>query len=287
MDAISVSVRRGDIVESVHHVHAAAVRDGELYRCAGDPAIVACLRSSAKPVQALLAVRARPDLEDAEVAIACSSHHARPEQIQAVRSLLAKAPATEDDLECGEQEGRPPGRIHHTCSGKHAAMLAVCRARGWPTKDYRLESHPLQQEILAEVNEAAGIECRTAPDGCGVITFALTLEAMARMFSRLPELEGGPAVISAILARPDLLGGELSVDTLLMRARPGWIAKGGVEGLLCGLTSDGVGFALKVEDGTPRAREPAAAAFLGVEELKRVPVLNSRGEEVGEVVKLR
>jgi L-asparaginase II len=286
MDAISVSVRRGGILESIHRVHAAAAQYDDLEQSAGDPGFVTFLRSSAKPIQALPLVRARPDLEEAEIAIACASHHANPDQIRAVRSLLAKAPATEDDLECGEQEGRPPGRLHHNCSGKHAGMLAVCRARGWPTKDYRLASHPLQRELFHVVTRAAGAEPRLAIDGCGVVTFALPLEAMAQMFSRLPELEGGESVIAAMRARPELVGGEPSLDTRLMRARPGWIAKGGAEGLLCGLTPDGLGFALKVEDGTQRALGPAVAAFLGIEELERAPVTNSRGEEVGEVVKL-
>jgi L-asparaginase II len=283
MDAISVSAGRGGIVESVHRVHAVAFRGGSVVSVAGDSGFVTFLRSAAKPIQALPLVRARPDLEEFEVALACASHHAEPAQLEAVRSLLAKAPATEDDLECGEQEGRPPGRIHHNCSGKHAGMLAVCRNRGWPMQGYRLAEHPLQQEILGEVSAAAALDLGTAIDGCGVITFALPLEAMARMFSRLRKLDAGPATIAAMRAHPDLIGGELSLDTRLMRARPGWIAKGGAEGLMCGATPDGLGFALKVEDGNQRALGPALAAFLGIDELASVPVLDSRGEEVGEV----
>ncbi len=286
MDAISVAARRGGIVESVHRVHAVAVQDGAVSALAGDSAFLTFLRSSAKPFQALPLARARPDLDDRKLAIACASHHAQPAQIEAVRSLLAQAPASEDELECGEQEGRPPGPIHHNCSGKHAGMLAVCRARGWPTEGYLLASHPLQREILGVVTEAAGAAPETAGDGCGVPTFALPLEAMARMFSRLPELDSGPAVIAAMCFYPELIGGELSLDTRLMRARPGWIAKGGAEGLMCGLTLDGLGFALKAEDGNQRALGPALAAFLGVRPLERTPVLDWRGEEVGEVVKL-
>ena len=51
------------------------------------------LRSSAKPFQALPLVRARDDLTTEEIAIASASHLASPEQLAAVRSLLAKAPA--------------------------------------------------------------------------------------------------------------------------------------------------------------------------------------------------
>ena len=71
-----------------------------------------------------------------------------------------------------------------------------------------------------------------------------------------------------------------------MAACPGWIAKGGAEGLLCGASPDGLGFALQVEDGTYRALPPALAAFFPreLEAFARVPVRNSRGELVGEVV---
>ena len=45
------------------------------------------------------------------------------------------------------------------------------------------------------------------------------------------------------------------------------------------------GFALKCEDGAFRALGPALSSFFpGLEEFARVPVENSRGEEVGEVV---
>ena len=43
-----------------------------------------------------------------------------------------------------------------------------------------------------------------------------------------------------------------------MRLRPGWIAKGGAEGLICAASPDGVGVALKVEDGNMRAPAPGA-----------------------------
>jgi L-asparaginase II len=266
-------------------VHAVVARGDEIVAAAGEPALVTFLRSSAKPIQALLLARARPDLDDRLLAIACASHRAEPEQIEAVRDLLAAGGATEDDLEVGLQEGRPPERIYHNCSGKHAGMLAVCRARGWPTAGYRLPEHPLQQEILREVTDAAGRTPGTGTDHCSVVTFALPLEAMAGAFSRLGEREGSDWILAAMRAHPDLIGGEGSLDTQLMRSHPGWLAKGGAEGLLCGITPDGAGFALKAEDGAQRALSPALASFFpGLEEFARVPFENSRGEEVGEVV---
>jgi L-asparaginase II len=285
VEPIRVVERRGGTVESAHRVHAVAVREGEVVASAGDPGLVTFFRSSAKPLQALQLVRSRPELDDRLIAIACASHRAEPEQIQAVRDLLAAAPATEDDLELGLQEGRPPERIYHNCSGKHAGMLAACRARGWPTKDYRLPAHPLQQAILAEVTAAAEATPATGTDHCSVVTFAVPLERMASAFSRLTALDGGERIAGAMRTHPQLVGGEGSLDTTLMQAHPGWLAKGGAEGLLCGNTPDGAGFALKAEDGAFRALSPALASFFpGLDEFARVPVENSRGEEVGEVV---
>src|SRR5262249_27067090 len=153
----------------------------------------------------------------------------------------------------GSQSGRPRGRIHNNCSGNHAGMLALCDARGWPMKGYRLPEHPVQQACLEVHAEAAEVEpdaLATGTDGCGIVTFALTLERMAPAFSRLESLPGGSGIAGAMRARPDLVGGPDGADYLLMHAAPGWLAKGGAEGLLCAAGPDGIGVALKTEDGS-------------------------------------
>jgi L-asparaginase II len=290
-EPIVVEVRRNGVVEATHRVHAVAVRAGEVVASAGDPSLTCFMRSSSKPLQALPLVRARDDLPDDELAIACASHRDTPEQVAAVRALLARAEATEDDLELGLQEGRPPGLIHNNCSGNHAGLLALCRARGWPTEGYRLPEHPAQlacRDVHAEAAEVEPDSLATGTDGCGIVTFALTLERMAHAFSRLESLPGGVRVAAAMRARPDLVGGPDGADYLLMRGATGWLAKGGAEGLLCAAGRDGVGVALKAEDGSSRAHAPALAAFLdelGVElpDLAARPLFNTRGERVGEV----
>jgi L-asparaginase len=287
VDPIAVSVRRGKVVEATHLVHAVAVRDGAVVEEAGDPGRVCFLRSAAKPFQALPLVRARDDLTTEEIAIASASHLASPAQLAAVRSLLAKAPATEDELECGPE----PTALEHNCSGKHAGFLALCRAHGWASGGYRLATHPVQHACLAEVAAAADApagEIPTAVDGCGVLTFALPLERMALMFARLEQRDGGAQVAAAMRAHPELIRGPMAADSLLMRELEGWTAKGGAEGLLCAAGPDGLGVALKVEDGAMRAMRPALAELLrrlGFEtgELGIEPLENSRGELVGEV----
>ena len=286
-DPIQVEVTRGDVVEALHTVHAVAVRDGRIVAEAGNPLLLTFLRSSAKPLQALPLARARPDIDDRELAIACASHRALPEQLDAVRALLADAPATEAELETGGN----PSPIQHNCSGKHAGFLAVCRARGLETHDYRLETHPLQEEIRAEIAAAAGVsldEMPVAIDGCGVPTFALPLDRCAHVFAQLPQLEGGARVVAAMRSHPEMLRGPVAADVTFTQWLPDWTAKGGAEGLFCACSDGGLGIAVKVEDGAFRAIRPAVATFLlelGIDpgELGIVTVENSRGEPVGSV----
>ena len=281
-----VEVRRNGVVEAVHRVHAVAVRDGAVVAERGDAGLTCFMRSSSKPIQALPLVRARDDLSQADIAIACASHRATPEQLQAARALLEKAESTEDDLELGPQEGRAKELIHNNCSGNHAGMLALCRARGWPTEGYRLPDHPVQQACAQAHAEAADVEEADMPtgvDGCAVVTFALPLERMAHAFARLPQLPHAHKVTEAMRAHPELVGSADGADVLLMQNTHSYVAKGGAEGLLCGVDlASNTGFALKAEDGAFRALAPAAAAFLDVT-IPPTLVRNTRGEVVGEV----
>jgi L-asparaginase II len=283
VEPIRVAARRGEIVESVHRVHAVAVRDGDLVESAGDPSFVTFMRSSAKPIQAMPLARARDDLSSRDLAIASASHLASDDQLEAVRALLAKADATEDDLECGPFQG---SKLKHNCSGKHAGMLALCRARGWPLEGYSQAQHPCQQAMLAEVARASGrdhSQLPTAVDGCGVVTFAMPLQAMAAAFTQVEEPVSG-----AMREHPELIRGPGAPDTELMRSHDGWTAKGGAEGLLCAAAADGLGLALKVEDGNARALPPALRAFLrrlglASDPFGHVELRNSRDDLVGEL----
>jgi L-asparaginase II len=289
-EALRVAVRRGGFVECVHEVHAVAIRGGDVVVSAGDPKLVASLRSSAKPLQALPLARAYPELGDEELAIAAASHYGTPRHVEAVRKLLAATGGSEDELDCGLQEGRAQEPIYDNCSGKHAGMIATCRAHGWPVEGYRLPGHPLQSLLRAEVAAATGLEpeeVATGIDGCGVVAFAVPLERAALAYSRLEELDGGARVAAAMRAHPELVGGEGATDTVFMQAHPGIVAKGGAEGLLCA-SGGGMGLALKVADGNSRALRPALAAVatqLGVPfpEFEQVAVPNRHGDSAATV----
>ena len=293
-EPLRVAVRRGEILECVHEVHAVVVRDGTVVAAAGDPNAVASLRSSAKPLQALPLARAYENLGEVELAIAAASHFGKAEHVAAVRQLLAATGGSEEELDCGLQDGRPPEPIYHNCSGKHASMIAVCRASGWPVEGYRHPEHPLQHALQEEVAAAAELETAevsTGQDGCGVVCFAVPLERAARVFSRLGELPGGGRIAEAMRAHPMLVGGEGATDTALMQAQAGWLAKGGAEGLMCAGSVDGIGLAVKVADGNSRALRPALAELgagigLDLPEFAEVPLHNWHGEAAGTVALL-
>ncbi|HSI97510.1 MAG TPA: asparaginase, partial [Gaiellaceae bacterium] len=86
----------------------------------------------------------------------------------------------------------------------------------------------------------------------------------------------------------ELVRDPQAADSMLMKTRPGWLAKIGAEGLFCAAIPEGLGIALKVEDGANRAVRTALAAFLaclGVDPggLGNDALTNSRGETVGEL----
>jgi L-asparaginase II len=203
------------------------------------------------------------------------------------------------------ESGRAPTRIHNNCSGKHAGMLALARANNWPVAGYHTADHPVQQRMLHEVVRWSGLppeEIALGVDGCGIVTFALPLDALARAFAgfaaaaRRPE--SPPAQITrAMTTFPEYVGGSDRMCTELMRVAGGRIfAKVGAEGVYCaGIPGAELGIALKAEDGALRAAEPAllvvlhALGLLSDDEIGSLaryaePVVrNTRGEPVGEL----
>ncbi len=300
------------MVESTHSGSVVALRpDGSTALALGglaldDEAPPVFPRSANKPLQAvgLLECGWEP-ADDAELALAAASHSGEPQHLEVVRRLLGAL--GEDDLGCpaqlpiGEQAahdllaaGGGPSRLHMNCSGKHAAMLATCVARGWPTAGYLDPAHPLQVALTGTLERLAGERVlHVAVDGCGAPQHALTLRGLARAFGVLVRAAPGTPerrVADAVRAHPELVGGTGRDVTLLMRGLPGLLAKDGAEGVYAAALPDGSSVALKIDDGAGRPRVPvlvAALRALGatgdvLADLATLPVLGG-GRVVGEV----
>ncbi len=274
-DPFVVEVVRGGIVESTHLVDAAIVDDaGRVTFGAGDPLTHAAFRSSAKPLQAGVMLENGWDPARTEhLAIACASHNGEPEHVRWVDGVLASAGLDREALLCPAAlpnaalpelvaRAGEPARAYHNCSGKHAAMLATCVVRGWPLETYREPQHPLQQQVHDTIEHLAGTLLESATDGCGVVTFAAPLAALARAFGAvLVGDEPFARAARAMREHPFLVAGTDRLDTAVMSAVPSLTVKGGAEGLACA-AGDGFALAMKVRDGAARATGPVLVELL-------------------------
>jgi len=262
-----VTVTRNGLAESTHRVHVAVVEtDGSLVAGCGDVNRPTTMRSCAKPhqVEPLLASGGFDalGLDDRVLAVTCASHMGQDIHVEAVERGLRACGLTADALD--NCIGTPEERLRHNCSGNHLGFLALSVHRGWDTAGYRHPGHPSQDAALAEVAARAGVPAESIPtctDGCGVVAFELPLSTIAAMYARLPEEL--PRQFAAMRAHPELVRGDGDLDTELMRALPGAVSKGGAEALAgVGLAGEGLGMAVRVEDGGYRAIDPVVIETL-------------------------
>ena len=285
---VLVEVTRGPEVESRHRGEIAVVDEaGSVRRHAGNPETLVCLRSLAKPFQALPLITTGAaqafGFGPEELALMSGSLSGQDFQVDLVNKILARLDLNPAVLQCGShaplhrataralvQAGEKPTPFHHTCAGKHASMLALCVYNFWPVEDYLSPYHPVQQLILKTVADLVGLgpeDIPVAVDGCSAPVFYAPLANIARGFARLaaaaPDSPEG-AIMSACLKHPRHIAGDGRLETMIMQALPGRVfAKTGAEGgFALALAQEGLGVALKVEDGASRALGPAIIEVL-------------------------
>ncbi len=306
-------VRRSGFLESVHH-GALVVLDpeGRPVVSAGDVTGPVFPRSSNKPLQLVGMLRAGLDPAEALpgelAALAQSSHSGESFHLAGVRRILHAAGLTEaalrnaPDLPLDPAErtawlgaGHGPTPLAQNCSGKHAAMLATCVARGWDQDDLprRRPSAPGRAD---HDDRWAGRRGRRRRGGRRV-RCARRRDQPVRPGPCLRRARhGDPATPEGVVAQanrtyPEYVGGTGRDVTRLIRGVPGLIAKDGAEGVYAAALPDGRAVALKIADGAERARPPVLAAALrclGVEaavldELLEQSVVLGHGEPVGRV----
>jgi L-asparaginase II len=318
---------------------AVADAGGRLAASVGDPRTLTFIRSSAKPFQlAPFVASGRFDAYDfpaptEALAIMAASHAGEDRHARTVQGLLRAGGLSREVLACGThppydretaqrllRDGEPPSELRHNCSGKHAGMALHAKAAGWPVETYWQPDHPIQQAALDTVATVTGLprdKIVTATDGCGVVTFGIPLERLARAFAVLadPSAVADDAlrralerIRDAMMQHPELVAGERrQLDTALMRAAPRTLlSKGGAEGVQAvalrpgghGRGSGALGLAIKIEDGdgARRARSTATVAALRqlgaldedavagrLADFASPPVVDPRGDRSGEV----
>jgi L-asparaginase II len=320
-------VYRGGVVESSHLGHVAVVdADGALLYSYGDPQRQTFARSSMKPIQTIPVVETgtadRFAFDQADLSLCCASHSGEERHRTRANSILQRAGQGEEVLQCGThvprdedsykqliREGRELTPIYSNCSGKHSGMVATAVHMGEDPSEYHLLEHPVQQRILEAVSDITCYpkeQIQIGIDGCGLPVHQVPLYNLAWGFARLakPEVLDNPVrrdavkrILDAMIAAPEMVGGKNRYCTDLMNAFDGRIAgKAGAEAVYC--ISDrelGLGIAIKIEDGGPRAvyavmNEVLRQLGIGVdgplEKLKEYTnpeILNMSGHRVGWV----
>lgn len=322
------AVTRNGYIESVHYGFLCVVDSaGKIIYNLGDCSTSIFFRSSAKPIQALPFLQSGAakafDFSLDEIAIACASHSGQKIHQLTVSRILSKLDLDESNLHCGtmapynEQEkkriaaeGKNPSVFHCSCSGKHSAMLALSKFRGYSLEDYERKDHPVQQEILKAIAEFADEDADSIPtgvDGCGVPIYILPINKIALSYAKLMEQAQNPSgayhdscetVVNAMIQYPDMVAGDYEFCTELMKAADGkLIGKVGCEAVYCiGIKKGSLGICAKIIDGTERAVYPVVIELLkelGVlndaelsklERWHRYPLRNNLNEQIGQIV---
>jgi L-asparaginase II len=325
-DQLLVEVTRNDVVES-RHFGSAVVCDykGDVLHSWGDIKKPMFPRSALKPLLAIDLVNSGASeqygLSDAEITLACASHRGEPMHQQLVSTWLERLGLTEQHLACGADlpddvdsahklllSGQQGCRVHHNCSGKHAGFLTTALHLKMPLEDFHLIDHPLQQLSLQGLSDLAGTNLRGYPmgiDGCGFPAPTMPLLKLGLMVARFANPSGLAddrarairRIQQAIIGEPLYAAGHGTVVSELNQVTKGAVlAKTGAEGVItAALPGRGLGIALKISDGSARARATALLEILdhlGVladAEKKQlqahtVPQIeNSRGLVVGEI----
>lgn len=325
---IRIEVTRGGAVESVHRgIVAVSDGNGQLVLEAGDTRRPVFPRSAIKVLQGLPLIETGAadalGLGPSELSLACASHSGEEGHVELASSMLRKVGLGEERLECGchwpfdlpvalalAKTGGEPTQLHNNCSGKHAGFLCTSVHLGEDTRGYVGADHPAQLRARAAIADVTGIDVghdtAVGVDGCSIPTYAAPLDSFAAAFARLVTGQGiaadrsaaGRRLIAACMAEPWYMSGTKRKCLQLMEAAPGRVfAKTGAEGVFCGAVPElGLGFALKIDDGTTRASEALVAATLSAlfrsqdaelseryDALARRGLRNWNGTQVGEV----
>lgn len=244
---------RNGLVEQVHqgiilHIN----KKGIIKKVGDDKGYKFYHRSCMKPLQIAslidLELDKKLNLTLEEIAVCSASHSGEIIHQNIVRSILKKINCNENDLLCKPHEplnkdeqkrlirgNKEPEKIHNNCSGKHSAMLAICKEKSFDITNYNEIDHPLTKLILNRVCELCEVdnnEIIISKDGCGLPVIATSLEQLGKGFLNLflsPKYE---KIKNAFLLHPHIIGGTDRLDSDIIKASKGsLIAKVGAGGL--------------------------------------------------------
>ena len=290
---VLVEVTRGERVESIHRgsIIVSDAKGRVVWSC-GDVDKPVFPRSAVKAIQALPLLESgiadRLQLNDEEIALAVASHSGEPAHALVAERMLVKAGRGKSCLECGAhwpmgeaatralaKTGAEPTALHNNCSGKHAGFVCLACGLDEDPAGYVKPDHIVQKrvtEALASMTGAGFAADLCGTDGCSIPTYAIPLTSLAKAFAQIGTGEGvGPErgkafarIRKAVAAHPFMVAGTGRFDTDAMSIfGERLFCKTGAEGVYCAsLPEQGLGIAMKCDDGAGRATQVMMAAVI-------------------------
>ncbi|MBL8628660.1 MAG: asparaginase [Rhodospirillaceae bacterium] len=298
MNPVLVEVTRGDAlgneqVESIHRGAACVVDiDGKVVHAWGDVEAITCPRSAVKPMQNLPLIEAGAadafHLSEEELALACASHSGEPTHTERVAAWQKRVGLSVDDLECGAhppthipsyetliREGQRPCPLHNNCSGKHSGFLCLAMHMGAGTKGYVSPTHAVQRAALMAVSDMANVDLNAMPlvrDGCNAPNVFMPLRNLALAWARFGAPDklatvrktANKKLLHAMKAQPYLFSGtDRPCKIITENLHGAGVAKVGAEGVFAAcIPEQGLGIAVKIDDGAARAASVAITSIL-------------------------
>ena len=280
-----VETTRGGTTECVHYGSIAVVdASGQLISAVGDPESLNFTRSALKPLQALPFVEdgglGRYRLHVARTGADVCQPQRRGVHIGVVQRMsgggrsrrvgaAVRLPCA--GVLCGDRINRAVGREVVAAVSqlfRQACGLPCLRAHARPAdrvlsrqRPPAAATHPHDVARFAQGDAIAqGI------DGCSAPNFALPLRRLAQTYARLAAQE--TPELAALVLRDDAAPGPrvryARTDLAIMQTGAGdWVSKSGADGMQAiGVASKGMGIAIRVADGSPRALHAATVEVL-------------------------
>ncbi len=271
-------LERGGLTECTYYGNI-SMFSGEKCWSFGNSENTAFYRSASKPIQALpvvyLGLKDKYGITDEELAVMCGSQRCELSHIPYIESLMEKTKVKYDNLvmlptyplfqEARDymiREDKPKSKLYHNCIGKHIACNIVQRELGGNEADYYKPDSLVQKHILgliSDFSETEATEVVLGTDGCGVPVFGVKSMNIAKSFLKLvkPEMvrnsdirSAAEVCVKAVQTAPRLYSAHGHIDTIIS-GNENMICKQGALGIQClGLKDEGIGFFIKLADGS-------------------------------------
>ena len=301
-----VDIFRGEELESTHRVLLTNLNSKEGFNL--------YLRSSFKPFQLIPFVSRGGveefSLDESTLALFTSSHSGEKIHTDYLQKILINNNINEDLLFCSPHWplsndrsrqlaslGQTPTKVHNNCSGKHTAMLLMCKLFGFSMNNYTSMTDDLQIFLFDYLSNIFDYKLeKVAIDGCGLPIPYLDSISVVDTAHRLGKGEGGESntwmrILNSMKENPYLVGGTGRFDSVLMdESNNQLVAKEGAEGVIF-LQSDNDTTIIKSMDGNRRGVDLLAAHILRKQGLvgefefqeEKEILYNRQGQLVGRI----